>query len=525
MQDQDPALIGSLQNAALYPHPVQAFRLFETHISWVLLTGSYAYKIKKAVDFGFLDFSTLEKRRHYCMEELRLNRRLAPGLYLDVVAIAGSAQTPRFASGGEEPALEYAVKMVQFEPEAQFDHLLATDRLTPAHLRALAGVLARFHADSERTGPGSPYGTPASILQPARENFAHIRLPAACGDAGATLDELADWTERSHAAHAPRFEERRRSGFVRECHGDLHLANIMLHEGQPTPFDCLEFDPQLRWIDVVNEIAFLTMDLDARGRRDLSLHFLNEYLHRSGDYEGLALLRYYQVYRAMVRAKIESLRLAQLDRHEAGDCVAALAYIALAGTYIRPGPRALIIGHGFSGSGKTTLSGHFLAPCGLIRIRSDVERKRLSGYEPEARSDSPLDGGIYSRDAGERTYRRLRELAAAVIAAGFSVLIDATFLRRAQREDFRALAEQLEVSFLILDFQTPEAVLRERVRARRPGSDASEAGIEVLERQLAGDEPIGDDERGNVLVIDNAAEPDTDRLAARILARIVAAAS
>ncbi len=543
MQDQDPALIRSLQNAALYPHPVQAFRLFETHISWVLLTGPYAYKIKKAVDFGFLDFSTLEKRRHYCAEELRLNRRLAPALYLEVVAIGGSVAAPRLCVGDEEPALEYAVKMVQFAPDEQFDRLLAAGALTADQLRALARVLARFHAESGRASPDSPYGTVAAIAAPARENFAHIRLPAACAGAARTLDELATWSERRHATLAARFEQRRQAGFVRECHGDLHLANITLHEGRPTPFDCLEFDPQLRWIDVVNEIAFLTMDLDARGRRDLSLLFLNEYLHHSGDYEGLALLRYYQVYRAMVRAKIECLRLAQRvqdggqngARHDAGAYAAVLAYIELAGTYVRPPPRALIISHGFSGSGKTTMSEELLAPCGLIRIRSDVERKRLAGYAPEERSHSPSGGGIYTRDVGERTYRRLQDLAAAVIDAGFPVLVDATFLQRAQRERFRALADHLQVPFLILDFQAPEAVLRARVSARRPGSDASEAGIEVLMKQLASHEPIGDDERERVLMIDTTAAAhmpgdengdtngDAASLAARILMHIEAA--
>ena len=519
MNAQDPSLIPALQDAALYDHPVADFRVVETHISWVLLTGPYAYKIKKAVDLGFLDFSTLELRRYYCEEELRLNRRLAPELYRAVVPITGTAQRPRL--GGAGAPIEYAVKMVQFDPAAQFDRLLAAGRLTPELLARFAAGLARFHAAIARARADDPYGTPAAVAAPVEENFAQIDLPPALATETATLRELHDWCAAAHTRLSPRFERRKAEGFVRECHGDLHLGNITLHEGAPLAFDCLEFNDRLRWIDVMSEVAFLVMDLDEHGRGDLGLRFLNEYLHHAGDYAGLALLRYYQVYRALVRAKVEYIRRRQTGAADAAAWDGLRAYIRLARGYIRPRPRALVITRGLSGSGKTTHSAGLLARCGMIRVRSDVERKRLYGLSPEARTRSELDAGLYTREAGERTYRRLEELAAAIVEAGFTALIDATFLKAAQRAPFRALAARLGVPFLILDFQAAEARLRERVGARaRAGRDASEATLAVLERQLENQEALAEDERAAAIAIDTSQPVDGAAIAMEINRRI-----
>jgi predicted kinase len=335
------------------------------------------------------------------------------------------------------------------------------------------------------------------------------------------LRELHDWCTRANARLRPAFERRKAAGIVRECHGDLHLGNITLHEGEPLAFDCLEFNDRLRWIDLMSEVAFLVMDLDGHGRGDLGLHFLNEYLHHGGDYEGLALLPYYQTYRALVRAKVECIRRRQAGTTEPAGREGLRAYIRLARDYIRPRPRALIITHGLSGSGKTTHTGALLAPCGMIRIRSDVERKRLFGYAPEARTQSATDAGLYDRAAGEQTYRRLEELAAAIVTAGYTALIDATFLTAAQRAPFRALAARLGVPFLILEFQAPEARLRERVAAReRAGGDASEATTAVLERQLQHREALTADERAAAITIDTDPPIDGAALAAAIRRRI-----
>ncbi|MCC6301866.1 MAG: AAA family ATPase [Gammaproteobacteria bacterium] len=516
MNTQDPSLIQALQDAALYDHPVAGFRVVETHISWVLLTGPYAYKIKKAVDLGFLDFSTLEKRRFYCEEELRLNRRLAPALYRDIVTLTGSATHP--ALNGAGAPLEYAVRMAQFDPATQFDRLLAAGRLTPELLVRFAGGLARFHAEIARATADDGYGTPAAVIEPAEENFAQITLPPALADEAATLQGLRDWSARAHARLRPLFARRKAGGFVRECHGDLHLGNITLHDGEPLAFDCLEFSDRLRWIDIMSEIAFLVMDLDAHGRGDLGLGFLNEYLHHAGDYEGLALLRYYQIYRALVRAKVVGIRLRQGGDATGPESRDALrAYLRLARDYTRPRPRALVITRGLSGSGKTTHTTDLLAPCGMIRARSDVERKRLFGLVPEARTRSEVEAGLYAREAGERTYRRLEALATAIVEAGFTALIDATFLKEAQRAPFRALAARLGVPFLILDFQAGEPLLRARIQARaQSGRDASEATLAVLERQLETQEALTADEHATAITIDTGAPVDIAVIAGEI---------
>lgn len=510
-------LIRALQDERRYPHPVSEMRLIETHISWVILTGRYVYKVKKPVDLGFLDFTSLAARRHFCEEELRLNRRLAPALYLGVVAITGSPEDPHLEGPGEP--FEYAVRMLQFADELRLDHLLAAGRLSPELVERLAHVIARFHAALPCAAAGD-HGGIDSVRTPARENFTAIRLPAAFEAERRALKEVEAWTERRLVDLEPLVAQRKAAGFVRECHGDLHLANVTLHEGAPTPFDCLEFDPRLRWIDVMNEVAFLTMDLDFKDRGDLSLRFLNEYLHHTGDYEGLRVLRFYQAYRAMVRAKIEGIRIGQSGGSSAADYEDLLRRIRLARRYTRAGRGAVVIAHGLSGSGKTTLSRALLESCGLIRIRSDVERKRLAGYPPDARTRSPVGGGLYTRVAGERTYARLRELAAVIIGSGYSAFVDATFLQRSQRDDFRGLARELDVPFVILDFQAPEEVLAARIRGRQRGTDASEADVAVLTRQLATHEPLAADEIDACIAIDTTADPDPATIAARLRSRL-----
>lgn len=512
-------LIRALQDPALYDHPVDRFRVIETHISWVLLTGRYAYKIKKPVDLGFLDFSTLDERRHYCEEELRLNRRLAPRLYLAVVPITGSVARP--AIGGPGPVIEYAVKMHQFDPGDQFDRLLAAGRLGPGLIDDLASLIARFHAGIDRAAPDSPYGTPQRVHQPVAENFTQLRPLVTTRSASARLERLHAWCEATHRRLATVLRQRKDTGFIRECHGDLHLANITLFDGEITAFDCLEFNASLRWIDTMSEIAFLTMDLEAHDQRGLAYRFLNGYLHHSGDYAGLHVLRYYQVYRAMVRAKVACLRRAQTGRERCDEDTQFRAYTGLAERYTRPPGRALVITHGLSGSGKTTLTTPLLEACGAVRLRSDVERKRLFGLPPEAHSDSRIGADLYSPAATRRTYDRLATLGETIVAAGFPVIVDATFLKRAERDRFRDLATRLGVPFLILDFHAPQALLRRWIRERAArGRDASEADLAVLDHQTATREPLTDEERQTVLEIDTGTDVDLSRLAVAVRRRL-----
>ncbi|MDP2241980.1 MAG: AAA family ATPase [Burkholderiales bacterium] len=491
-----PVLISALRDPGCYPHPVAQIDILETHISWVVLTGSYAYKIKKPVDLGFLDFTTLEKRAHYCREELRLNRRLAPALYLGVVVIGGSPEHPRVGSG---KAIEYAVRMTQFEQEQLASRLLVGGKLTPQHIEQLAQKIAAFHQQAPSVKSGSRFGTLPCISSQALQNFDQIAGLADAAADRAELVQLRAWTEHELAACSDSFASRLASGRVRECHGDLHLGNIALLDGALTPFDCIEFNDALRCIDVASEVAFLTMDLLDRGRPDYAFLFLNGCLEAGGDYGAMGVLRFYLVYRAMVRAKVHCLRAHQPhigDAEHRRLLAAYRGYLDLANQFTRRRTPALIIMHGLSGSGKSTLSQALLQAAGAIRIRSDVERKRLHGVPMLEHTANEVDAGIYSETITQQVYGHLARLAREVIASGYPVIIDGAFLKRWQRELMRDLARELGSPFVIAGLKAPESVLSQRIACRSGGGrDASDAGLAVLSRQIPTHDPIADDER------------------------------
>jgi aminoglycoside phosphotransferase family enzyme/predicted kinase len=484
----------------------------ETHISWLILTGRDAYKIKKAVDLGFLDFSTLETRHFFCSEELRLNRRLAPSLYLNVVAIGGTPEKPVL---GKEPAIEYAVHMRRFAQSSMMNHMLARGLVTLAHIDKLAAVIANFHSALPPAAADSPFCATASIQTAALQNFAPLPQLLSAPNDLAMLEEVRGASALEFAACVPRFRQRAAAGCVRECHGDLHLDNIVVLDDMPTPFDCIEFSAALRWIDVISEISFPVMDLLQRGRPHLAWRLLNAYLENTGDYQGCGVLRFYLAYRAMVRAKIAAIRASQHGiakaRQELKNC---RSYLGLAhGCLTRRRP-ALIITHGLPGCGKSTFAQIALERLGAIRIRSDVERKRLFGLTALANSKAQIDADIYSKDATRRTYARLNELARGLIAAGFPVIVDAAFVLHAEREGFRAIAKELDVPFVIASLQTDAAVLAERLALRsRQGNDASEADVAVLQKLQLVQEPLQNNELGDAVTFINNGDADALRSA------------
>jgi aminoglycoside phosphotransferase family enzyme/predicted kinase len=509
-------LVSALRDAAISGAEGRRVELIETHISYVLLTGQFAYKIKKAVELGFLDFRSLAARRFDCEEELRLNRRLAPTLYLDVVEITGSVDAPIF--GGTGPIIEYAVKMREFPQEALASRALVRGELSAADIDALAAKVAAFHRTACVATIGGPFGAPENVLRAALENFRQIRPLLDTSAEVADLDALAAWTERQHAACATSMALRRGEGFVRECHGDLHLGNIAFFDGELTIFDCIEFNEGMRWIDVMSDVAFAAMDLRDRGRPDLSHRFLNAYLEVTGDYDGLSVLRFYLVYRAMVRAKISRLRAEQL---RAGDAKAASlaeyrGYVKIAKHYAQPPRPAIIITHGLAGSGKTTLSQALLEMIGAVRIRTDVERKRLHGLPPGARERSGIDAGLYAPAATRETYLRALQLARGAAAAGCNVIVDAAFLQRWQRRLFRDLASKLDIPFIVVSFVAQNAALRDRIARRlHDAREASDADLAVLEHQLQTQEPLAPDELGDTVIYDAQATLGEARLPAR----------
>ncbi len=516
--ENQAVLIAALVNPACYPHSVESVQHLETHISHILLAGDYAYKIKKPLNLGFLDFTSLERRRRYCLDEVRLNRRLAPQLYLDCIPIGGSVENPRL--GGEPAtALEYAIKMRRFSQTALLDRCLAEGRLQPRHIDALARQLAAFHGAIARADPGQSWGAPAQVQQPAQDNFDTLRQLLEHPADLELLQYLEQWTLAAYRRLQGTLEDRKANGFIRECHGDLHLGNILLEEEQILIFDCIEFNDEFRWIDVMSDLGFLLMDLRQRGADGLAWRLLDGYLEASGDYGGLRVLPYYKVYRALVRAKIAAIRRRQPDLSVAQRAAVASdcrAYLELAATFTRPSPPFLLIAHGVSGSGKSYLTAQLAEAPGAIRIRSDVERKRLFGLDALENSHSGLEQGLYTADASRRTYERLYTLAEQILTAGYPVLVDATFLEAERRRTFRALAAAWGVPFILLACEADPGTLRGRVAQRRTrGDDAAEADVVVLERQLRHYLPPRPEERPLP-----AGGKDIDRVRSALLTRL-----
>ncbi len=504
-------LIRNLQKSQAFDHSIEAIERVETHISLVLLAGPFAYKFKKPVNFDFLDFSALERRRFYCEEELRLNRRLAPALYLEVVAVTGTVDNPRL--GGPGPAIEYCVKMRRFPRAAQLDRVLARGELTASRIEAFAQSIAEFHARAECAPAGTPYGSASEIGRYALANFEQIGNGPPQVQSHAELAALRAWTERELAEHHELIELRKSEGRVRECHGDLHLTNMVLIGEEIVAFDGIEFNPSLSFIDVMSEIAFLLMDLDGRARPDLASIFLNRYLEETGDYEGLPLLGLYRAYRSLVRAKVACLEL-RSGAEAAGALERYGRHLALARHYAEPRPAGLILlTHGVSGSGKTQASAALIPRLGAVRIRSDIERKRLAGLPARARGAA----GIYSAAMSARTYERLHRLAGVASGCGFPAIVDATFLERARRERFAALARTLGAPFRILDLRAGKPTLRARIERRlADGHDASEADLAVLDHQFGTDEPLAAEEQAVALAWDTESSIQEEAIAAEL---------
>ena len=508
------SLIERLQNSALYDHPVDQFEVIETHISWVLLTGEYVYKIKKPVNFGFLDFSTLEKRRFYCEEELRLNQRLAPKLYLQVVTIKGTVEKPEL--NGQGPVIEYAVKMRQFPQSSQLDHLLQESGLDTAIMDKLADKVARFHLTNRSVDQDSVYGDFDHISQPVAENFTQVRACIHDPVIIQRLDKLEQWSQHQLTALASIIESRKAQGFIRECHGDMHLRNIALWQNEIVLFDCIEFNENFYWIDVMSEIAFLVMDLEDRQQAHLAQHFLNRYLEFTGDYAGLQVFLFYKVYRAMVRVKVAALRCAQEETSSEifkQTWLELQQYLNLAEEYIRPAIPCLIINFGLSGSGKSVGSRLLAEKLPAIQLRSDVERKRLFNVAIDDDADTIKEAILYSSDATKKTYEHLADIAGCLLEANYSVIIDAANLKQWQRQLFINLAKSMQVIHVIFAYHADEDILKQRVIERiQKNDDASDATPEVLLSQLKSYEPLTAEEQLITIKIDTGKPVNVDKI-------------
>lgn len=495
-----PALITALTDPKHFSHPVDRIEVIETHISWILLTGDIAYKIKKPVDFGFLNFTSLVDRKHYCYEELRLNQRLAPDIYQTVVPITGTPEAPILDGDGEP--FEYAVKMHQFDESLRLDRLLQKSALTAQHIDALSQQIANFHMSVPHASTDGPWGEPDTIWQVIGDNFLHV---------GDNLNSLDDWMQLQQLAYqisqqfrslTPKLIERKQKGHIRECHGDLHLANTTLLNDQVRLFDCIEFNLEFRWIDTICDLAFLLMDLEANHQSVYAHRCLNHYLEITGDYDGVQLLNLYQGYRAMVRAKVSMIgEETDLDNYH--------RYISLALGYANKSPAVLYLMQGISGSGKSYLSQQLLEHTGAIRLRSDVERKRLhrqlnlEGQNPD----------LYGHEMNVHTYNQLKSQTERLLRVGESVIVDATFIRERTRQSYIELAEQLGIEVRIIACHCDTEIMKQRLALRQQeGTDPSDADINIMLQQQQGQQPLNKHEQALTFFIDTAAEDPIQQL-------------
>ena len=521
-----PSLINSLLQPDCYPHPVTIpIRVIETQVSWVLLTGEYVYKIKKELNFGFLDFSTLDKRQYYCEEELRLNQRLAPDIYQAVVTISGSENLPSISATllitepekAQQPlslnpqsytVIEYAVRMRQFDPESGLDKLLQQNKFEAPWIEQLAEQLAKFHQQLPTVASNSPWGEPSNIWQLVSDNYLHT-LDFCTDEADLEhLTKLYTQTTEQYMALEATFRERRKLGFIRECHGDLHLGNVTLFENKLRLFDCIEFNLQFRWIDTCSDLAFLLMDLEANGKYSWANITLNRYLELSGDYQCLQILNFYKSFRSMVRAKVATL--GPSANHQS-----FVKYLRLTQHYQRSSKPTLILMHGLSGSGKSYVSRKIIKNIPAIRISSQVQRERL--HKELLKKGKKLD--LHSPEINARLSQHLLTLAQNILKMGYSVVVDGTFLKQHFRQNYLNLAEQLNIQITIVSCVCEEKLLKARlVRGINTRSNASNFSLERLAHQLTYQQPLCDQQQQFQV----KANTDDDQEIEKLLSKIIA---
>lgn len=478
-------LIKNLQNKTLYDYAIDSFTVLETHCSYVILTGKYAYKLKKAVDFGFLDYSDLNKRKHFCEEEVARNQGLAGDIYLTTLPIYGTPDAPSLNGTGD--VIEYMVKMHEFPQQNLLSKLQQENKLSTSIIDKLADNLAQFHLATKAVANDNIIGSSRHAHQQTLDNFSQTRpLLTDAADIN-ELDHVQRLAEQQFQRIKTIIDQRKQTGFVKECHGDVHLNNIVLINDNPVIFDCIDFNDDFCWTDTMADLAFITMDLDEFGEHHYSWQLLNRYLEITGDYDGLNVLGYFQSYRAMVRAKVAMFTLVNCDdtaeKHRQYSRYQGC--LELAAQYLQPRPRQLVITCGVSASGKSTLAKACSTAADMIYICSDRERKRIANIALKQDCTAEVLAGIYAPSHTEKTYQALLELAKTCLQAGYPVIIDATFCQQQYRQLFASLAAELNINFTILYCNAPEKTLRQWLSARTQADEKiSEATQDVLTMQL-----------------------------------------
>lgn len=493
-----PALIQQMLQPGFYPHTVQEpIELVQTHISYVILTGDYAYKLKKSVNFGFLDFSTLEKRQHFCEEELRLNQRGAAELYLEVLPI--TVVDGEHHLGGSGKPVEYALKMRQFPQECLLSTMFEEKTLNEVHMEQLGRVVAEYHARSRTDDYIRTFGEVLQVRAALDENYQQTDKYIGGPQTQKQLKQTKEYTDNFFAQRPQLFTKRIEDNYIRECHGDLHLRNIALWQGKMLLFDCIEFNEPFRFVDVMYDVAFTVMDLAARQRPDLGNAFLNTYVEETGDWEGLEVLPLYLSRQAYVRAKVTSFLLddpniPEITKEKASKTAAE--YYKLAWEYTQPQPGKLILMSGVSGAGKSTTGKYLARELGGIQIRSDAVRKHLGGIGLRARGT----GDLYTPEMTEKTYARLLDLGIILANQGYTVILDAKYDKQELRQAAIAGAEKNQLPLQIIYCTAPLEVIQQRL-VNRTG-DIADATVDILSSQLRQTEPFTEDEKAYVKVWD-----------------------
>jgi aminoglycoside phosphotransferase family enzyme/predicted kinase len=484
-----PELVKALLKPAAYPEATGKIELMQTQMSFVFLTDEFVYKVKKAVDLGYLDYTTLDKRRFFCQKEIELNRRLCPEAYLGVVPITQDDGAIRIGGRGE--TIEYAVKMRRLPQQRMMNALLADDGVTAEMITGVAQRLAVFHKEAETNPEISAFGEIKAVTRNTDENFAQTEKYI-----GKTISEdsyrrIRKYTDSFVGENAPLFNKRIKEGRIRDCHGDLHAAHICFGDGICI-YDCIEFNDRFRYCDVASEMAFLAMDLDHYGRADLSRSLINAYVDVSGDKEMIKLLGFYKGYRAYVRGKVESFKLddpyiSKGEKEETQDIAAS--YFDLARAYTRAKP-VLFITVGLVGTGKTTLAKALARRLGLVVIASDVTRKQLAGVPLTEHRFEGFDGGIYSAELSRRTYDKIFSGAGDVLGEGGSVVLDASFIKAEERLKAKRLAEEAGAGFFVIECRLDEANIKKRLERRLKEGTVSDGRWEIYEPQKKAFEPV-----------------------------------
>jgi len=508
-----PQLIAAMSRPDFYPEIPERVELIQTHISFIFIAGVLVYKVKKAVDFGFLDFTTLEKRQFYCREELRLNRRLAPEIYLDVVEIV-EMPDGKLAMGKTGQVVDYAVVMKKIPEGRMLKKLLASGEISISIMERIAGKVADFHGRAESGGKIDEVGGLETIRRNHEENFDQTRTYI-----GLTISEyqytfIRSWVLKFLQTRKELFRKRVENHRIRDCHGDLHLEHICLLDPEIVIFDCIEFNERFRYEDVAAEVAFLSMDLDFNGYPEYGAAFVDSYISCSGDEEIRQLLNFYKCYYAYVRGKVVGFKIhdnavSQKERDEAKETAGRyfdLAYTC-ASRLERP---TLILMTGLMGTGKSVLARNLAFRLGAEILQMDVLRKELLNIPSTDHHFSGFGEGIYSEDVTRRTYAEALIRAEEILRKGKPVIIDASYKRREERLKAKSAAERLQADFYVIGCQCTEDVLKGRLEKRLSETgEASDGRWEIYQAQKNDFEPINELPPSEYVVVDTADSPDS----------------